>query len=543
IPQLFKGGTVYLYAGEYSNNAPVIELNSYAYNIDTNSDADKVTVKYTLLSPAKAAKINFYAGDTKVYTEELAGDDLLKGEHAVSVANSNLGAVGTAMTFDIEVTSLGVKETARIKAPNERGKWLANAVRSMAYNDNPESKNFGQIYAVEPKLGRDALSMGVKTGGISDEKKVGLYAFTPDFDLINAEDGTPGFLGGLDEFNTGGVKVYDSNAIYFYKTVQMSDDGRLFISRMGGTTPSALYEADPEDLNKPWTPVFTGAEVDEATGIAYVGDQIQHGQMTAFATSGSGENLKIWALMAGRSDGGGNASDYFAYVYDLGTNKQFSGVPTQKIDQLCGQWSQSYSGMNIATDNRGGLWYVQYRTTSNVSEDAPAMAHINAKGEVDLKYATSAYPANPAAGFWISRDGNLIAYPSGNKKVVIATTDYVPLANGYFILTPVASIATEENYASGITLDYAGNLYVASYNGNDSGNDRGIDRYVWPSKEEVVTTTPSNSRANFKVGETKTGIQKVEFNATDDIYTIDGMKVEKAKKGVNIVNGRKVLVK
>ena len=60
---------------------------------------------------------------------------------------------------------------------------------------------------------------------------------------------------------------------------------------------------------------------------------------------------------------------------------------------------------------------------------------------------------------------------------------------------------------------------------------------------ENTTVTPSNSDANFKVGETKDGVEKIETEQTGDIYTIGGVKVEKAVKGVNIINGRKVMVK
>ena len=211
-PRLFTGDVVYYYGGEYMNEKPVVELNSYAYALESASDAEKATISYALMSPAKAAKINFYAGGTKVHSEELAGDDLTVGTHSVEVLNKNLGEVGTEITFDVEVTSIGVKEASRVKSPTEGGRYLANAVRSMAFNDNTESTAFGTIYVVEPKTSRDELTGTQKTGGISDDKLQGLFAFTPTFEPILAEDGTPGFKGGLTY--EGGVKVYDDNAQY-----------------------------------------------------------------------------------------------------------------------------------------------------------------------------------------------------------------------------------------------------------------------------------------------------------------------------------------
>ena len=70
-----------------------------------------------------------------------------------------------------------------------------------------------------------------------------------------------------------------------------------------------------------------------------------------------------------------------------------------------------------------------------------------------------------------------------------------------------------------------------------------MNRYVWPALDEVVTTTPSSKRAAFKVGETKTGIEKVNMAGENEIYNLGGVRMEKAQKGVNIVNGKKVLVK
>ena len=125
------------------------------------------------------------------------------------------------------------------------------------------------------------------------------------------------------------------------------------------------------------------------------------------------------------------------------------------------------------------------------------MKHVNAAGEVDY---TNEARVLYGGGIWISRDGTMLAYPNPGvtNSVVIATTDYVPMANGQISLTPVVAVSTVDNYPSGIVLDHAGNLYVGSY------KSQTLNSYVIANKDDVVTTTPSNSRANFKVGETKT---------------------------------------
>ena len=534
VPRLFTGDVLYRYAGEFTNEKPVIELNSYAYGIDTNSDNDKVTVKYTLNSPARAAKINFYAGETKVYTEELAGDDLAKGSHAVEVANSNLGAAGTEITFDIEVTSIGVKENSQVKAPTESGQYMSNAVRSMAYNDNVESPSFGTLYVAEPKQGGTGAGMIDYGNG----KPAGIYAFDPQFEQILAADSTPGFTGGLvlGKYADGrtGLKVYGENAVYDPKTVHFTADGRLFVGRMGGVSNSPIMEVDPENLDS-WTPVFTDEHVlDSLTGsIFFEGEEVAS-NMAGLTSSGKGDDLTLWGWNARRSDGQRNPSDYFLRTYKLGTAKQFHGAAVTPFAEYDGKWGYNYSGMNIAADQRGGFWYISYVGTPTA--ERPSMKHVNAAGEVDY---TNEARVLYGGGIWISRDGTMLAYPNPGvtNSVVIATTDYVPMANGQISLTPVVAVSTVDNYPSGIVLDHAGNLYVGSY------KSQTLNSYVIANKDDVVTTTPSNSRANFKVGETKTGIEQIATEDTNDIYTIGGVKVEKAVKGVNIINGRKVMVK
>ena len=535
VPRLFTGDVLYRYAGEFTNEKPVIVLNSYAYGIDTNSDKEQVTVKYTLNSPARAAKINFYAGDTKVYTEELAGDDLTMGDHAVSVANTNLGAEGTAITFDIEVTSIGVKETSVVKAPTETGQYKSNAVRSMAYNDNTESPTFGTLYVAEPKQGGTGEGMIDYGNG----KPAGIYAFTPQFDQILAADGTPGFTGGqrlgVREDGTAGLKVYSSNAVYDPKTVIFTEDGRLFVGRMGGLTNSPIMEVDPENLDADWQPVFSDEyELDSLTGSIYFQGEEVASNMAGLSYSGKGEDLTLWGWNARYSDGKRNPGDYFLRTYKLGTAKQLSGAAAAPFSVCEGQWGYNYSGMNIAADQRGGFWYLSYVGTPTA--ERPSMKHVNAAGEVD--YSNEARVLY-GAGIWMSRDGGTLAYPNPGvaNSVVISNTDYVPMDNGQINLVPQAAVSTIETYPSGIVVDYAGNLFVGAY------NSQTLNSYVIASKDDVVTSTPSNSRANFKVGETKTGIQQIATESTGDIYTIGGVKVEKTVKGVNIINGRKVMIK
>ena len=517
IPRLFTGDIVYKYAGEFMNEKPVIELNSYAYDVKTASDENSATVYYTLNSPAKAAQIDFYAGETKVYTEELAGDDLTQGEHSVTIENSKLGEKGTAITFNITVESLGVLEAAPV---GESMKFWSPY--GMAINNNPESSTFGIALVSESATHPNA------SGYISDQRKdnQGIYAFTPQLESIPAADGIPGFTGGLDLSTDRATK-----------TIRISEDGRLFIGNQSGTTNSPIYEANLEDLNADWNPLFTGGTLDEESGITYIGEEMQVARVSSFDVVGKGDDLKLYTLEGDQTGFVDFQQDhYYSHIYNLGSKTQWDGLPTSDYEPLTvNHWTIAPNPVNILCDKRGGIWYIQYRSAP--TETVPAMKHYDATGKEDYSNVSRSMPGG---GMAMNADGSLIVFPTASSTVTIYSVDYAPMENGMIFMTGVATIPTthDGSQLTAIGLDYANNVWVAS-NGTET-----LTRYVAPEAlPDNKVTTPSNSRANFTVGEMKTGIQKVNAAGKDEIYTIGGVKVEKAQKGVNIVNGKKVIVK
>lgn len=525
VPHVTPGATVYYYAGEYVNEKPQIELNSYASKVKLDSDADKVVVSYLLNAPAREGEIRFYKGSEVVYTETLATSDLSTGSHQVTVSNSNLPEAGTALTFDVKVTGYGSKEPARvgevIKAYDPYG---------MAVMNDPESAAFGNIYLTESD-GNDA-GYGVGTGDagyISDTKHSALYMFSPLFEVVNAADGTPGWKGGM----TDGAKVVASNSYpnADYKNVRTSQDGRLFVSRFGGKTDSPIFEVNPTDMEEAWTPVFTGT-IDKETGITYAGDEEQARMNVSFDLAGKGENLQLLALGMARSDGGFNYTDYKADIYALGTAKQWTGAPTMNFAPLTGQYTIAPMPVNILSDQRGGAWYVQYRGTPSAVQ--PAIKHYNAQGVEDFSDISTNLNGGGCA---ISRDGTLLAVANG-ANILVFKTDYEVMPNGLINLTPVANFKHLESSISAMAFDFAGNLVVA---GRFSAT---VARYVVPSQTDNITVTPASSRCAFKVGEVKTGLDKIASETGEQrVYNLQGVRLQKAEKGVNIINGKKVMVK
>ena len=523
LPRLFKGDTIYYYNKEFINEKPVIELNAYAYDLATASTEDDVTITYSLNAPAKAAEIRFYNGEALVYTATLSGDQLLPGTHSATVENSLLPAKGTALTYEVAVTALGVLEGTKF------GESVpVTSPYGMAINAMPESAAFGTMY----------LSQSERT----DTTAAGLYAYTPAFELVD----TAAYTGGLEMLATDSatmlandtlaIRINDSYAPLAPKTVRLSEDGRLFIGMANGLG-SPIYEANPENLSEAWTPVFTGGDLDEY-GVTWVGEDKQAGIVVSFATEGKGENLKLYTLAGERTDSASTVTDYFANYYNLGAAKSWTAAPSGQIDSLMNQYTSTPHNVNIETDGRGGLWYIQQAPSA--SKETPTLKHYDANGKEDFSNTAVVYPGAAIAKF---NGGDIIAHPTGNSTIAIYVVNYAPNDAGKIFPNGLYTIPVSESQITAMAFDYAGNLYVASKNSKKMG------RYAIPNLNgdktaEQVYVTPSSARTNFEVGAVSTAIEGVgAADDQNDIYTLGGVRVQKAQKGVNIINGKKVMVK
>ena len=523
MPQLFGGSVVWKYGNEFINSRPNIQLNAFASNLSTATNANQVVVAYTLNAEAKSAAINFYAGTELKYAHVLSGSDLMAGGHEVAIDNSLLNvASGTELTYELDVTGIGTKSVAKIG-----DSYKVWGPYGMAINNNPASKGFGQILLAE------SYPEEIKDTYISHNKPGALYAFDANFQPINAVDGTPGFYGGLSIRGEKPLIMSDSYQ-FDLKDIRFTEDGRLFVARASGVDASSVYEINPEDLNEPWKPVFKGGTLDAATGITYVDGQEQCRMALGLAFEGKGADLKMYVLGGQRSDGEHNASDYNCSIYKLGTATEWTGAPSASFEPLNGKYTYRPSYVGIHEDGQGGLWYIQNTTT----EENPALKHFNAaEGKEDYSSLTSTNGGRIA----ITVDGKYLAIPQGSGKIVLYETTYVPMANGSIFLSPVMTINVSESSITSLAFDYANNLYVAS------GGTETFSRYAIPSWNDNKVVTPA--RESFVVGSESGDPDRIEnVNVNDKvnngaIYNIAGQRVSKAQKGIYVVDGKKTLVK
>jgi hypothetical protein len=447
----------------------------------------------------------------------------MAGGHEVAVDNSLLGvAAGTKMTYELDVTAVG------ITAPTKIGDgYKVYSAYGLAVNNVPSSKGFGQIYVTESRPLSNA------SGTISEQKPGALYAFDATFQPINAEDGTPGFYGGLDIKDNKNVITISGDYQFDLKNVRVSKDGRVFIARASGNSTSSVWEADPADLNKPWTPIFTGGELDAETGIVTVGGEEQNRPAVALAVEGEGESLKLTVLGAQRSNGEYNYSDYKCVTYNLGTATSWTTAPSSVFEPLTGQYTIAPGHVGIVADERGGLWYEQYR--ANPKETEPSIKHFTADGGENFSDISTATYGEAIA---TTNDGSILAIPMGNGKVVIYETNYVPMANGKIFLEAKYNFSVAETQITGMSFDYANNLYITS------SASKTLNSYAIPSFTNNVCVTPAPE--GFTVG-VESGdpdaIKNVNVNDnvnSSAIYNIAGQRVSKAQKGIFIQDGKKV---
>ena len=513
-PHLFDGDVVYYYGDQYVNEKPNIQLNAYAYNLEANLAAGRVVVTFSLNAEAESAEVRFSNG----YTQAVEGD-LKAGMHRVNIDASNLGSDPKALTYEVAVTgkgSLGVYkmgESYKVWGPY-----------GMAVNNNPKSKNFGQVLLAESWV-EDAYINGNNVYHTGD--KVGaLFAFDQNFKPINAADGTPGFYGGLDIAGETPLEIVDGYCLDL-TDLRFSDDGRLFVARSGAASNSSVWEIDPEDLNKPWTPVFTGGELDEQTGITYVGDEEQNRMAISMAFEGEGDGLKMYVLGGQRSTGEQQTTDYNCAVYNLGTATEWSDVASGYVEGLDGLYTNTPYQAGIFADGLGGLWFLQ-RTTP--SEEHPAIKHFDAEGYEDYSDISSTIGGGRMT---VTADGNYLAIPTASNKIALYETNYVPMENGRIFLNPKgAAFTVSETSIASLAFDWAGNLYVAS------GGTETFSRYTIPYENKLVVT-PGNEIGDAIFGDVNNdgSVDGGDCQQILNVMSVDGYDAKCDVNGNGIVDG------
>lgn len=522
IYQYVPGQLVAKYTFSLPKPAPKLEArNAYAYDIKVDKQDGNYVVSYRLNAPASQVKVQLWA-DGEV-AKEYDGTTIAQYTDENKTAVNNLNTVtipaadvpvDTKVSFRVAVTSDVVDTPTALS--KEYSFWSPYGI---AVNNNTDSESFGRIIVTESQtsLPASGYHASAANGGIG----IGLYAFDQMMNPIKNSQGTYGFTAGMT-MATGNYPAESggTGAIYDFKRLQYSDDGRLFVSRVN-TGTSSLWELDPDNLENPATEIFKGT-LGENGYMTTADGAFMAGPATAMAVTGSGNDLKV-AIVACEDGYVLSPGAHRVDVYNLGTAKEWTGAPSQELTDISGKyWINSSIVTALFDADDKGLMVGQYRATP--TEKEPAYVHVNlATGEEDYKDITTV--AGGAGMAW-NADKSLMAMATGKGVVGIFTVtkdeDGVPSFNKLYEFNTGCGTNT-----NAIAFDYANNIYVASNSGEL------FKSFSLPRESgEVVVSAPSKYDVTISSDEYPAELYIIGSVTGQQWNPADGVKMEKGEEGV-----------
>ena len=392
---------------------------------------------------------------------------------------------------------------------------IANT-RSVAIDNNPESKFFGHIYVTS--IAANGMS-GARLG-------TGIY-------VLNAA---------LEDFANQGDTPYAGGVSWSGKSspmrVAVAEDGNVFISDWSDGH-SGVWKMNPEDPSV-MTEVFGGTR--DSDGLASVDGVNVHGSVVDLCLVGKGADLKLYT-----------ADEDMPNVvnrYDLGESTDLW------VTAPSATWSNPAGFANrtdcIESDRNGGIWLVQNRWRNSTAN--PSLFHLNTSGEWDYIVADQniLLGSTPFAALCVSPDGKSLAVACEGYTYVydVEFTDGTPAITAKYTLDSPESVRPFH-----CDFDAAGNLYVA-YNDKNGG----VCQYSLPKAENKFDTpAPSFVTLTNQTGIFETAVEGriryaggvVSAPAGAEIFNALGAKVaegteistESLAAGVYIVRSGKQALK
>lgn len=481
--------------------------NPFAFEVTGSVDLEKneLTVNYVLNTAATGVSVVIKKDGVEVKRVALGSEYLTEAAHSATVDINN---------FDIGTYTWGIEVTGAKKSAVQYFKTLGfNHPQGVDVDCNMESPYFGRIYVTEGRATTASKHYSGTNGG------QGLYVFTPRFvGFINYITGKYAYTGGVTFDQTVGTK---SGADF--RKVRVSEDGRVFVTRQndGG---NYLYEmpdfAKVQQKNAAFTSVFTGGALNASTYAYENGSAFISAPNIGFDVKGSGEDL-TFAMLSGQaavfssSAPGTSRAD----EYQIGNATTWNKVP-QSITALTGKYTVNYSGTNICYDNRGGIWYCQYRGTPKDSE--PALVYVDSTGKELYKDVTT---PRGGGGIRFNRDFTQMAIASSASTISIYNISYksdgIPILDEQIRITH--GMGTNIN---DLAWDLANNLYAVS------NNNELLKAFSIPRADNVFTTEAA-SQYTFIIS-IPTAIENVNTDADEPVeyYNLQGVKVVNPSKGV-----------
>ncbi len=413
--------------------------NPYAFEVNGSVADNKLTVNYVLNTAAASVAVVIKKDGSIVKTIDLGSDYCTEAVHTATVELSGLNKGD--YTWGIQVTGEAKSAVQEFKS------LRFNHPQGIDTDRNFESPYFGRIYVTEGRSTTNEAHYSYANGG------QGLYMFTPRFvGIQNWITGTYAHTGGVTFDQTVGTK---SGADF--RKVRVAEDGRIFVTRQNDSGDYLLEVPDVNSVvqtNAAFTSVFSGGSLNTTTYAYENGSTFVSAPNIGFDLKGSGDDLTLAMLSGQATQFSSNATSATRVdEYKLGTNANWSSAPSP-ISQLSGQYTVNYSGTNLCYDNKGGIWYSQYRDEPSTTN--PALVYIAADGEIRFADIET---ARGGGGIRFNHDFTQIAMASSLTTFSIYNVSYSDTGN------PILDEQVRITHGMGKNIndfawDRANNIYV-----------------------------------------------------------------------------------
>ncbi len=486
--------------------------NPFAYALSSEIAEKTLKVKYTLNTDATAVTVNVKDAEGEVVAT--ATGATTKGAQTVDVALADL--VDGEYTWEVVVDGAVKSNIERFvshKFYHPSGLDIDNSF---------ESGSFGTLFVCE------GYNRGQKSGYVSAHADGsfggGLYIFDPQNNQVLNKDGKARFY---PSWMTNTDRSFGSLTCGAdFGKVAIAEDGRIFVNRYNFEGDYYLYAESLEKLvaDGEFTSLLAGKTMTDGIYFDEAGNYLA-GPAQSFDVKGSGDDLKLIALSRNDKTTDATFDENRVVEYELGTGKELS-TPTlyTALDQ---KYTISYDRKsNLQYDNRGGVWYIQYRGTP--SDSQPALIYVDENGEI--KYFEGAGGKSRYQGaLSVAPDGNSIVASSASG--IVSVYEIIRAEDGSVFLNEAYRLTHNMGgSAYSAAWDIAGNFYL----GNASNEV--VQGYALPRAEAAVTKAASVY--SFTVnGDTIVGIDEIEAedaNAPVEYYNLQGMKVANPEKGIFI---------
>ena len=464
--------------------------NAFAYGLEGVVKDNCFVATYKLNAPVDKTTITIFDPEGNVLkTHETGAQDA--GLHSEDIDITDIIAEGKEgnNTWQVAV------EYAAKSAPEYINGYRFYHPRGVDIDNNMESDHFGNIYCTEGIATSSATYIsGTSGNGIGG----GLYAFDASLSPIkNPATDKYGFMGGL----TYSYVQYGADLA----RVRVADDGRIFVSRCNTAGDYICYAKDFTDLYSTdrFTSLTSGLTFNSSNVYVDADDNFVTGPNVGLDIQGSGDELQLTALSKLTL-----SATYNARVDVIALGNETALTAGENIAGLTNKYTIMPQSTSIARDNRGGIWYCQYRATPTAEQ--PALVYIDSEGVERYKDLV----VRGGGGLRFSPDYKYLAVSSSKTQFTIYAVEYDAENNPFLQpqMTITHGIGTNLN---DIAWDLAGNIYIC---GNSSEWLKG---FALPGHSSFVTKAPASQ--SFA-----TGISTVSADDVDapvEYFNLQGIRV------------------